>query len=205
MPARNKGGDYSLTFLRDLVECEVDIIFEAQRKLGNVLAANVIEEKYKAILLYQRPFDMGPGEGSRWGWGEGSMIEKMIGICTFENKANGKPNDETRAPVYSFTHERFVLLQKINNLRLRQGFKELQLTQEQKDILAKLAYEKSKLTFNQVRKALNLADYPKDGEKPEYTFNFCKYLDKKKKGKKDDGNSQSDMQAVETEDSSKNF
>ena len=193
---RNTTGDYSLTFLRELIEKEVDIIFDSQRSFGNELASRDMEEKYKAILLFQRPFDMGPGFGSMWGWGEGSMIERMIGICTFENKANGFAIDETRAPIASYTYERFVLLSKINNLRLIQGFKSNSLSQEQKDIIFKLAHKNSKVTFSQIRKALALADCPKDGEKPEFTFNLCKYISKKKKPK-----DASAVQDVDTEKS----
>lgn len=51
---RNKGEDYSNTFLRSQIEDEVNIIFEKQKEFGNVLITDILIEKYKDILFSQR-------------------------------------------------------------------------------------------------------------------------------------------------------
>lgn len=64
-----------------MVEEEVRAIFKTQREQGQTFAAAELEEQYLEILLSQRSFDEGPGQGSPYG---GSQIEKMIGKCTLE-------------------------------------------------------------------------------------------------------------------------
>jgi len=200
-PTRNKGGDYSLTFLRSQTDEEISIIFDTQRKLGNILASERIEKDYKEILLSQRNFDIGPGGNSIWGWGEGSMIERMTGICTFENIKNRKAKDEPRAPKHSYSFERFMLVQKINSLRLKKAdYSERALTEEERQKIIDLAYEKSKVTYTQIRKALELGDYLDNGERPELLFNFCKYFKNTKKSKnKDSALEQENVSEILTE------
>lgn len=61
---RNKGGQYIATVGRDMVAEEVRAIFRAQRQLGQPFASEKLEARYLDILLSQRSFDEGPGEGS---------------------------------------------------------------------------------------------------------------------------------------------
>lgn len=61
---RNKGGQYIATVGRDMVAEEVRAIFRAQRQLGQPFASEKLEARYLDILLSQRFFDEGPGEGS---------------------------------------------------------------------------------------------------------------------------------------------
>ena len=65
---RNKGGDYSNTFLRSQISDEIDKIFARQQLCGNDLATNDILTKYKDILFSQRDFDRGPNEPSPASW-----------------------------------------------------------------------------------------------------------------------------------------
>ena len=162
---RNKAGKYDLTFSRKQVDDEVEFVFNAQKKLGNKFASDDIKEKYKEILFSQRNFDEGPGQGSRWR-GKGNMIEKMVGTCTFEK-------DEPRAPKNSYTFERFMLIQKVNNLRLL-GSPQKELTAQEKTKIINEAYLKSTLTFKQIRKLLDMGDYIESG-KPQYVFNASIY------------------------------
>ncbi|MCL2771293.1 MAG: type II CRISPR RNA-guided endonuclease Cas9 [Firmicutes bacterium] len=157
-PIRNKKGDYKNTFLRSQCEEEVDLIFVNQIKFGNKRASEKLKEEYKGILFGQRGFDAGPGKGSRWG---GDLIEKMRGKCTF-------CKNEPRAPKNSYTFERFMLVQKVNNLK--------GLTQEQKEQVIDEAHKTQDLKFTKIRKSLKLAD--------DYKFNFVNYSPPKKKGKK---------------------
>lgn len=91
-----------------MVEEEVHAIFTAQRERGQTFASAELEDHYLEILLSQRSFDEGPGQGSPYG---GSQIEKMIGKCTLET---GEP----RAAKASYSFEYFTLLQNVNHLRL---------------------------------------------------------------------------------------
>ena len=96
---RNKGGEYSNTFLRSDFEEEIRLVFEKQRSLSNPYVSEEFEEKYLGILLSQRSFDEGPGLGKNSIY-SGNQIEKMLRPCTFEP-------DETRAPKASFSFEYF--------------------------------------------------------------------------------------------------
>ena len=97
---RNKGGKYLATVGRDMVEEEVRAIFKTQRERGQPFATAELEEQYLEILLSQRSFDEGPGQGSPYG---GSQIEKMIGKCTLEP---GEP----RAAKASYGYKNKVLV-----------------------------------------------------------------------------------------------
>ena len=97
---RNKGGQYTATVSRDMVENEVHQIFEAQRRFGMAFASENMETAYLEILLSQRSFDEGPGGNSPYG---GSQIERMVGKCTLEP-------DEPRAAKAEYSFEYFLSL-----------------------------------------------------------------------------------------------
>lgn len=131
---RNKGGDYSNTIARASLEEEIKAIFESQRKFGNSLCHEQLESQYLEIFNRQLPF------------ASGDMIEKLVGFCTHEPT-------EKRVPKASWTAERFVLLSKIANLSIRSDGKKYELEPEDMQKIARLAYEKSKLTYKQIRTA----------------------------------------------------
>lgn len=153
---RNKG-EYIATVGRDMVADEVRTIFTAQRNFGVIFASPEFEEAYLAILLSQRSFDEGPGEGSPYA---GNQIERMVGRCTFEP-------DEPRAPKASYSFEYFTLLEKINHLRIVSDGTALPLTPEQRNILIENTHKSPNLTFASIRKLLSL---PKN-----YRFNVVHY------------------------------
>ena len=153
---RNKEGKYLHTILRDTLVEEVRKIFELQRELGNVQATKQFEEKYIEILTSQRSFDKGPGnqaDGTPSPYA-GDLIEKMVGKCTFEP-------EERRASKATYTSERFVLLQKVNQLKIvdRNG-NVRPLTQEERQIVIEIAYNKKEVKYEDIRKNLSLYDLP---------------------------------------------
>lgn len=154
---RNKEGNYHHTILRDALVDEVKLIFEIQRKLGNVDATEWLEQKYIEILTSQRSFDKGPGnqaDGTPSPYA-GDLIEKMVGKCTFESK-------EKRASKAAYTSERFVLLQKVNHLKIVDEDGNVRpLTQEERQSVIELAYTKKNkegVKYSDIRKKLSLQE-----------------------------------------------
>lgn len=190
---RNTQGDYKHTILRSALEEEVKYIFEVQRKLGNEAATKELEEKYLAIFNSQRSFDKGPGEPSKYA---GNLIEGMVGTCTFEGKA------EKRAAKACYTSERFVLLQKVNNIRIVDKDRETRaLSPEERAAVIDLAYGQKEIKYTAIRKAIQLGD-DKRFKELNYTIK-----DSGKKGdKKENINQDTDRENYKkTEDSNKFF
>ncbi len=143
---RNKGGDYSNTFLRSQIAEEVEAIFARQRQHGNKHISDSLLEKYNSILLSQRDFDQGPGKGSPYA---GDQIEKMVGICTFEK-------DEKRAAKATYTFEYFNLLQKINAIRIQSGTGKRPLSAHEKNIIVELCHKTENVEYRHIRKELSI-------------------------------------------------
>lgn len=136
---RNKGGDYSHTVARDDLLVEITSLFIAQRSLGNNHASEVFEAEYTKIFASQRPVDDG-------------QIFEMVGDCTFEI-------GEKRAAKATYSAERFVLLSRLNNLMLIEAGERRVLDAEQRKIIETMAYKSAKVTYEQIRKAMELAEY----------------------------------------------
>lgn len=155
---RNKKEDYKNTILRSMLIEEVNIIFEKQRELGNSIAKKELQEEYLKIMCGQRSFDQGPGNQSNGKPSPyaGNLIEKMIGVCTFEPK-------EPRAAKACYTSERFVMLQKLNNLRIYDKEGNVpELSDLQRMAIVNLVYQQKngKVTYDLIRKELKLGtDY----------------------------------------------
>ncbi len=134
---RNKRDDYKNSIPRDLLAEEVKIIFDKQRSFGAEFANPDFESEYTKIAFYQRPLQ---------------SMEGMVGKCQFEK-------DEKRAPKASYTAEIFVAVQKLVNTKLMtsEGLI-LDLDEEQIECLLKFAHQKSKLTYKQARKELDLPE-----------------------------------------------
>ena len=88
----------------------------------------------------------------------------MLGTCTFEK-------DEHRAPKNSYTFERFMLLQKINHLKIDLNGEKMILSQQQREELANLAYEQAEIKYSQIRKKLNL---PKEAKFVDLNYHIRK-------------------------------
>lgn len=110
---RNKHGDYGKALSRVQLADELLILFESQRKLGNLHA----DENLQITML---------GDGDRKSglfWMQkpalsGDNLLKMLGRCTFERKGGSDGKGEYRAPKASFSAERHVWLTRLNNLRI---------------------------------------------------------------------------------------
>ena len=134
---RNKGGEYNNTVLRSMLVDEIHILFEAQRKNGSDFASKELEKEYIDIMTYQKEY-ITP-----------ELLERMLGKCTFEK-------EEHRAPKNSYTFERFMLLQKINNLNINVNGEKIEIVQEIKEEITKMAYEQAEIKYTQLRKKLDL-------------------------------------------------
>lgn len=131
---RNKEGDYRHTILRALLEEEIKYIFECQRRFGSEKATEELEKSYLEIMLSQRSFDQGPGkqtDGSPSPYAMEGYGDK-VGLCALEPRENG----EIRGAKATYTAELFVVLQKINNLRLiKKGGEKRELSPEEREYL----------------------------------------------------------------------
>ena len=136
---RNKGGQYENTVLRSMLIDEVRILFEKQREFGSIFASKEFEEKYIDIITYQKLFMTE------------EILNKMIGKCTLEK-------EEQRAHKNSYTFERFMLLQNINNISVITNREDFKITDEQRKAIVEMAYNQAEVKYNQIRKVLELSD-----------------------------------------------
>lgn len=134
---RNKAGEYNNTVLRSMLIDEVHTLFEMQRKFKSEFANKEFEKEYVEVMTYQKPY-ITP-----------ELLEKMLGKCTFEK---GEP----RAPKNSYTFERFMLLQKVNNLNIYINGEKVEIPQEKKKEIIELAYKQAEIKYTQLRKKLEL-------------------------------------------------
>ncbi|WOE75564.1 type II CRISPR RNA-guided endonuclease Cas9 [Alterisphingorhabdus coralli] len=133
---RNREGLYDRTQSRDDLAHEVQQIFASQRRLGNALASEALEEAFVAEAFYQRRFQ---------------DSEKLVGSCLF------LPS-EKRAARYSPSFERFRLLTRLVNLRISDGEVNRSLTPEELQLITADMGKTAKLSVKAVRKAIGLAD-----------------------------------------------
>lgn len=122
---RNKAGSYTCTIGRDDLLDEVHRLFDAQRSLGNEWASKGFEDAYVAIL--DEPPNLTEGEDA---------IAK-VGRCFLLP-------EERRAPKCTYTAERFIALQRLNDARLvdmRTGEKR-PLTAEEIEAVLELGYKR---------------------------------------------------------------
>ena len=145
---RNKGGSYNHTFARADLDAELRELFERQRIYGNTNASPDFEESVHDLLMARRPTL------------SGDNLLKMVGKCTFEKS-------EYRAPKASYRAERFVWLGKLNNLKIVGSGDARPLSDGERRTIINLPFTQAKLTFKQVRKALDL--------EPHQRFNLLSY------------------------------
>lgn len=137
---RNKRGDYNNCIDRSELREEIKILFDKQRSFGSKFASENFESEFLEVFDWQKPFMTS------------ELMQKMIGKCTLEK-------DEPRASKNSYTFERFMLLQKVNNLSYMLDDDKKYLTMEERERIIKLAYEtKSGVKYGKIRKELKLPD-----------------------------------------------
>ncbi|MDO8291222.1 MAG: type II CRISPR RNA-guided endonuclease Cas9 [Parvibaculum sp.] len=139
---RNKAGDYSKALSRELLDAELRTLFESQRSFRNLHASIDFEmrirglgDKKSGIFWEQEPAL------------SGKNLLKMLGKCTFEK-------EEYRAPKASFTAERHVWMTRLNNLRLIVDGHSRSLSESERRSVLMLPYEKTTLSYHQLRTAL---------------------------------------------------
>ncbi len=134
---RNKSDDYKNTFLREMLLQEVKKILDTQvsKKLVSTDCARQLEE----VVSFQRHY------------AQGDRLKNMVGMCTFEK-------EEMRASKATYSFQYFVLLQSINNLRIKNAeTRKENLTEEERKKCILLAHEQIKIDYKKIRKILNLA------------------------------------------------
>lgn len=136
---RNKAGSYKNTLDRAILEDEINTLFECQRKLGSQFATTELQEEYLELFRWQMPF------------ASGDDILRKVGRCTFEP-------DEYRAPRRMPTVERFVLLQKLNELTYYQNGHKHKLTAAERKAVLDEAYKRGEIKYAHIRKILQLPD-----------------------------------------------
>ncbi len=155
---RNKAGSYINSISRDMLEREVDIIFEEQRKFGNQQASDSLKNEFKHYAFRQIPI---------------RSVDKMVGFCEFEQ-------NEKRAAKHSYSSEVFVLLTKINNLRIVDKFgKERGLDEEERELVFNEAHKKKDIKFSQLRNWLALGNDEKF-KAPGLVYSYKKDKDPEK-------------------------
>lgn len=136
---RNKGGDYSHTFSRADLLHETETLLQSQLRQGNALISDELQLAVTKILMDRKPTL------------SGETLLKMVGRCTFEKQAY-------RAPKASYRAERFVWLGKLNNLKISSNGETRLLTESERQIVLDLPFIKAKLTYKQLRAALDLPE-----------------------------------------------
>ncbi len=136
---RNSAGLYQGCVERAALEEEIRRLCAAQRSLGSEFAGESFEAELVEIFAWQRPF------------ATGEDILAKVGACELEP-------GERRAPRHAYHAERFLLLQAINNLTWTVDGERCRADAGQRKMLADLAYTHVRLTWGQVRKALDLPD-----------------------------------------------
>lgn len=149
---RNKMGEYKVIILRDMLVDEVHALFNAQRKYGNTVASDEVENAYLDIMLGQRSFDLGPGYPSKY-----AIDGFEFGKCPFEGK-NGK----RRAPKAAYTSELFVVLQNINHTRIVDDDGNVRsFTEAERNKIIELVHIQNEVKYSSVRKEIGLKDNEK--------------------------------------------
>ncbi len=143
---RNRQKEFISLFPRSEIRKEIEVLFEIQRDLHTKTSLTVPDEfsdatKDRVLALFDRqrpPLD-------------GNDLERMVGLCTFEWKSG-----EKRAPKNSPTSERFILLSKINALRIvgPEGERSLSPNERNSVVEALMKSKMLSITYGRVRKII---------------------------------------------------
>ncbi len=137
-PKRNKRKEYTNSIPRELLQSEMEIIFEKQRNFGSEIAKKEIEEEIINIAFYQAPL---------------KSMKDMVGNCIFEK-------NEKRAPKAAYSSEVFVAVQNLLNSKILLPSGETYfLAPEEINTLLEMAHNSSKVTYKQAKKVLPLDEY----------------------------------------------
>lgn len=128
---RSNDGQYVMYLQRRMVEEEFDQLWAKQQFYHPQLLTDEARDFLKDTLLFQR-----------------RLLPVQSGLCLFETT-------EFRAPLCSPLHQRFRILQELNNLRLTEGVGTRPLSLEERNILLnELLHTAGKITFPQLAQAI---------------------------------------------------
>lgn len=130
---RNRG-DYTRSIMRDDLEREARDIFAAQRRFGNPVATEALEDDFGRAAFFQRPLQ---------------DSEHLVRSCPFERS-------EKRTTRRSYAFEMFRLLSKLATISLSAGGDQFRLTAEQIGRVAADFGESKSITYKTVRRLLDL-------------------------------------------------
>ncbi len=133
---RNREKRYDRTVGREDLTKEVTALFAAQRRFGQAFASPELEKAFTDIAFYQRPLQ---------------DSERLVGLCPFEPT-------EKRAAKRSPSFEKFRLLQRLVNLRVKTATGERALTPEEIARATADLGSVAKLTVKAVRKKIGLSE-----------------------------------------------
>ncbi|WP_242862364.1 type II CRISPR RNA-guided endonuclease Cas9 [Clostridium massiliamazoniense] len=136
---RNKAGEHLMSVSRDMIVEEIEFLFKTQRDLGNKLISNELEEKYLEIFNSQRPYS------------KFEQLEKLVGNCTFEKELK-------RAPKNSISAEEFILYDNVNKLSIINKGAKRKLTEDERELIIKEAFNKKEIKYSRLRKLLDIKD-----------------------------------------------
>lgn len=178
----NSSDNYYMTVSRDMYIDEINTIFDKQISYGVV--NEEFRDAYLNIFTRQRDFSEGPGEktpgkASPFGVAKGaSLIEKMIGICSFDQKM--------RAPKNSYSALAFALLSELNNIRYKQSQEEKNysgLTVDEINTIFEFAKTHKTLTYANIFKVIKKDVFRVKGlelSRKDYISTLIKYKEKNK-------------------------
>lgn len=122
---------------RAMYEEEFELIWNKQAEFYPDILTDTAKKQIKETIFYQRPL---------------KPQEHLIGECPFEH-------GEKRCPKASWVAHRFRILQDLTNLRISSpGLPERRLTNKELHLLLEKLHSTEKLTFEKIRKILNLAE-----------------------------------------------
>lgn len=133
---RNRDGDYSRSVLRDDQEREVKLLFSQQRRAGNTLATEELENAFIEVAFFQRPL---------------ADSEDRVGWCPF---VTNKKRAAKRSPSF----ERFRFVARLTTLRLQSSSVERALSPEEIAAACVDFGKQNGMTFKRLRKLLSLDD-----------------------------------------------
>lgn len=145
--------DYLNVLTREMLLHEIEVLFDAQRKLDNPYASPEFESRYIEILQWQKSIT------------EGDALRSMVGPCAFIPS-------ERRAPKASISFEVFRFVDKLNSARYVVGGETYELDFDVRErLLEKALGKKTALNYKDVRQLAGLPDEarftavrPKNGE-----------------------------------------
>lgn len=152
---RNKKDDYLHSVSRDMLEDEINIIFQKQKELGNIYSTEEFKNDYLTLFKKQKDF---------------ASVDNMVGKCTFEK-------NEKRAAKTTFSAEKFVTLTKLINTKLiDKNTDERHFNKNELELIINLCLQSQNPTYKKIRETINLdksiyfknLDYQKTNDKGEF-------------------------------------